>query len=100
MVYEVPKSQASIAQNRFEFAFPPAKKKYSIPLLKYLKPVVAMRVEDLNWREAIKVILDDCYPDDDLMAKFDEGEQFGAWLEAYHKASDFSLGESEASSDS
>lgn len=100
MVYEVPKSKASIAQNRFEFKVPSDRKTYSIPLLKFIRPATAVEIEPLSWREAVEAIYADSYAGESLLAKFDEGEQFEAWLAAYQEASGITLGESKASSDS
>lgn len=95
MVFEVPKSKASINQNRFEFKFPGSQKKYSVPLLKYIRPALALRFEEMTETEAIVAIFEEYFPGQDLFAKFESGEQFEAFMEAWQEASGITLGESE-----
>lgn len=100
MVYDVPKSKASIKQNRFEFRLPGEKKIRSVPLLQYVRPALALEFEDLDEKQAVRRLFDEVYPKEDLFAKFDDTEQFQAWLEAWGDASGVDLGESLASLDS
>ncbi len=93
----MPKSKASIAQNRFEFRLPGEKKVRSVPLLKYLKPSLAMEFEELDEKQAVRRLFEAVYPGEDLFAKFDDVEQFTAWLQAWGDASGVDLGESPAS---
>jgi len=99
-MYAVPKSKASLPENRFEFHFPPSKKKYSIPLLKFIRPVIAAEIADMGDAQASRHVLRAYFPDEDLLALFDDQDQFEDWVEAWKKASGIGLGESEASSDS
>lgn len=97
MVFEVPKSQASIGQNQFEFTLPGSKKKYSIPLAKYLKPSLAIEMAQ-NIPLSTKIILDHYAPGSfDL---FDSADQTEAFAAAWREASGIGLGESSASSNS
>lgn len=111
MVFEVPKSKSSIMQNRFEFKMPDGKK-YSIPLLEFIKPSLALKFNEVDVKVdadgnrmvdtkdaqmVVKVLFDAYFPDIDLFAVFDDSEQFGAWMLAWTDASGVSLGESEAS---
>lgn len=114
-VYEVPRSKASIKQNRFEFKMPDGKK-YSVPLLQYIKPSLAQKFDESDLsvdengnlvggdtKEAfdlIRLLLDTYFPEADLFAQFEDAEQFGAWMTAWGEASGVTLGESEASSES
>lgn len=100
MPFEIPKSQASIAQNRFEFTFPSSKKKYSLPLLKFIKPSLVRDLGTLDEIDGFCKILDAYYPDDDLLDKFEDADQFEAFLTAWKDESGVSLGESEDSTDS
>lgn len=101
MPFEVPKSKASLKQNRFEFNFPGEKKTYSLPLIKFLPPWLALRfkeatdVDEQTFRDLFDVIA----PGEDLFAKFDDSEQFEAFMSAWGEASGVTLGESEASAE-
>lgn len=99
-MYEVPKSQASIGQNRFEFKFPGSAKKYSIPLLKYLKPSLALEFDVMSPAEACAAVFDTYFPGQDLFAKFEDGGQFDSFMNAWQTASGIDLGESEGSPNS
>lgn len=98
MVFEIPKSKASINQNRFEFKFAGAAKKYSIPLLKFLRPSLALRFDDMTETEAIVAIFEEYFPGQDLFAKFEDGEQFEAFMTGWQEASGIDMGESSGSS--
>lgn len=100
MPFEIPKSQASIAQNRFEFTFPGSKKKYSLPLLKFIRPSLIRDIGQLDEMDGFSKILTEYYPNEDLFAKFDDADQFEAFIEAWKDESGVSLGESEDSTDS
>lgn len=95
MVFEIPKSKASIDQNRFKFKFPGERKTYSVPLMKYLKPSLAVQFEELSEVAAFKLIIDEYIPE--AFEKFDDVEQFEAFLEQWKSESGISVGESEAS---
>jgi len=97
MVYEVPKSQASIGQNRFEFTVPGSKKTFSIPLAKYIKPALAIEMA-ANPAISTKSLLDHYAQGSwELFESADQLEAFGA---AWREASGIGLGESSASSNS
>jgi hypothetical protein len=97
MVFEVPKSKASIAQNRFEFSIPGSRKTFSIPLAKFLKPALALEMA-AQPALATKAVLDHYAPGAfDLFESADQLEEFGA---AWREASGIGLGESSASSSS
>lgn len=96
-MYEVPKSKASINQNRFEFKFPGSPKKYSIPLLKFLRPQLALSFDRMTEMEAIVAVFEAYFPGEDLFGQFESAEQFEAFLNAWQEASGIDLGESEGS---
>jgi hypothetical protein len=97
MVYEVPKSRASIAQNRFAFKFAGSSKKYDVPLMKYIKPALAMKLERLSDAEVVVALFEEYFPGQNLFEKFEDSEQFEAFMLAWQEASGIELGESEAS---
>lgn len=99
-MFAVPKSRADLPENRFEFTFPGSRKKYSIPLLKFIRPTLAADIQLMGDVEATRHIINAYFPDEDLLAKFDDQDQFDAWIEAWRAESGIGLGESEASSDS
>ncbi len=53
MVFQVPKSKASIKQNRFEFQMPGSDKTYSIPLLKFIRPSLTVKIGELSEIEGL-----------------------------------------------
>lgn len=104
MAYQVPKSKASIKQNRFEFSIDG--KTYSVPLLKYLsgnKIEEIAAAEDKGGMASIVVSFsifgDKGTPAGDAVRTLDQ-DQLGELNDAYMKASGISVGESEASTDS
>src|SRR5437899_3089984 len=98
MVYQVPPSKASIKQNRFEFQIPGSKKTFSVPLLKFLKPSIALALEDASEIGAAKILFNEYLPE--AFPLFEDAEQLGSFLEAWKDASGIGVGESEASADS
>lgn len=98
MVYEVPKSKASLKQNRFEFRLPGSAKVYNVPLLKFLKPSIALKLADLSELEIAKQILDAYLPE--AVEKFDDADQLADFMGAWTEASGITPGESEASASS
>lgn len=109
--FEVPKSKASIRQNRFEFKMPDGKKR-SVPLLEFIKPELALKMAELEVRtspdgeqstdpketsEFVRLVFDTYYPEENLFGMFEDAEQFGAWMEAWTEASGVTPGESGAS---
>ena len=100
MVAEIPKSKASLKQNRFEFKFPGSTKTYTVPLLKYIKPALMAELEELNTQQSIVRLLGEYYPKESLFEKFEDAEQFEWFMDQWTAASGVSLGESEDSSSS
>lgn len=98
MTFTVPKSQASIAQNRFEFQFAGDRRKYSIPLLKFVKPELVLKFDELTETAAFRAIIDEYLPE--VFGKFESVDQLEAFLEEWKRQSGIDMGESEASSGS
>jgi hypothetical protein len=98
VVYQVPASKASIKQNRFEFQLPGSKKVHSVPLLKYLKPSLALELEEASELAAAKILFNEYLPE--AFPQFEDAEQLEAFLEAWKDASGIGVGESGASADS
>lgn len=104
MVYKVPKSKASIKQNRFEFDI--AGKVYDIPLMQYVSGGLVEQVAELEAKGGIAAISASYVffgpvgtPIGDAVRTLDS-EQMEALSKAYMEASNVSVGESEASTDS
>lgn len=99
MVYKVPKSKASIKQNRFEFEMPDdPDTTLSVPLLKYLKPSLVFELNGVDQAQALRRMLEEYHPD--IFDRFEDMEQMTDLYEAWAKESGIDLGESSASSDS
>lgn len=117
MVYEIPASKASIAQNRFKFKIPGEKKVYDLPLQQYINAdlrdrlgkaaAVVMRYKDSTDEptpeesalvQAIsREVLEHYVPD--LYSKLDN-DQVNELAKAWGEASKVSMGESSASAGS
>lgn len=95
MVFQVPASKASVKQNRFEFTFPGSKEVHSIPLMKFLKPAVALRLNGMSEADAGLLLLNDLLPD--VINEFEDTEQLEAFVNAWSEASGVTPGESPAS---
>lgn len=98
MPYEVPRSKKSLKQNRFEFILPGAKKVYSVPLLKFLKPDLVMELDTLSEGMAMRRLLQSEMPG--VLEKIDDLDQLVGLFDAWGKASGLDLGESSASPES
>lgn len=99
MVYEVPKSKASIKQNRFEFVMPDdPDTTLSVPLLKYLKPSLVFELNGVDQTQAVRRMLEEYHPD--IFDRFEDMTQITDLYEAWAAESGIELGESSASSDS
>jgi hypothetical protein len=98
MVFEVPKSQASIGQNRFEFSLPGSKKSFSIPLAKYIKPEIVVTLAETPDVRGTRALLEHYAPG--AWALFESNDQLEAFGAAWREASGIGLGESSASSNS
>lgn len=97
MVYEVPKSKASIGQNRFKFSIPGSEETFSIPLAKFIKPALAIVMAERPHR-ATKSVLDHYAPG--AFDLFEGNDQIDDFAKAWREASGIGLGESSASSSS
>lgn len=98
MVYEVPRSKASLKQNRFEFKLPGSAKVYSVPLLKFLKPSLALQLENASELAAARSLFAEYLPE--ALEHFEDGEQLSSFMQEWAAASGISVGESEASTSS
>lgn len=98
MVYEVPKGKSSLKQNRFEFKMPGRAKVYSVPLLQYMKPSLALKLDGLSEVEAARVLFAEYLPE--AFDQFEDGEQLQDFMAAWTEKSGVSPGESEASPES
>jgi hypothetical protein len=96
-MFEVPKSKKSLKQNQFEFKL--NGKTHSIPLMKYIKPAMMVRMMSVPQAEQVRILFQE-YVGADVFEEFDDMEQVEAWMEALQKASGIDEGESVASSDS
>lgn len=97
-VYRLPASKKSLKQNQFEFLLPDDDTLYSIPKLKYLKPSLAVKIEDLPLQEAVILLFEEFHPG--LFERFEDSEQFEHFTRAWALASGINLPESKPSSDS
>ncbi|MEV8134293.1 hypothetical protein [Microbacterium aurantiacum] len=98
MTYQVPASQASINQNRFEFTLPGSKKKYSIPQLRFLKPSLMRELDSsANKIDRVYMLLEHYHPN--LIDEFDGLDQVEAFYTAWAAASGITVGESSDSSE-
>lgn len=96
MAYQVPKSKASIKQNRFQFQIPGSTKVHELPLLKYLPIGIAARLEESSTlAETLEVFGETA----DIVGTLDS-EQLEALMAAWRAESGVTEGESPASSDS
>jgi hypothetical protein len=98
MAFQVPPSKASFKQNRFEFQLPGSRKVFSVPLLKYVKPSLAIELEEASELGAVKLLFGEYLPE--AFPLFEDGDQLGAFLDAWKEASGLGVGESGASADS
>jgi hypothetical protein len=98
MVFQVPPSKASIGQNRFEFQLPGDDQVFSLPLLKYVKPKVALSIETESRARAMVVLFQEYMPE--VLDRLEDAEQLTALFNGWVAASGVTLGESEGSSDS
>lgn len=96
MSFTVPASKKSIKQNRFEFTLDG--KKYDIPTLKFA-PVAAIEAFEDDRNVTAFVLMCDSDEAKEAIRSMD-GEQLGAFMEAYQEDSGVDVGESPASSGS
>lgn len=94
--FHVPRSKASIKQNRFQFTMPDDPKRvYDIPLLKYLPPKLAVEASELSEIAFTKLLFETYMPD--AFDQFEDSEQLQAFMAAWSEASNVTPGESSAS---
>jgi len=98
MVYQVPASQASIKQNRFEFTLPGSKKVYSVPKLQFIKPAIALQFNELSEVQIANLLFNEYLPE--VFPQIEDSSQLEALLGAWKEESGVGVGESEASADS
>ncbi|WP_025158910.1 hypothetical protein [Leifsonia aquatica] len=96
--FQVPKSKASKDQNRFIFTMPGNDREYSVPLLKFIKPALLLKFDQLSEIAAFASIVDAYLPD--VFDQFEDSTQFEVFMEQWKEESGIDLGESEASTDS
>lgn len=104
MTFVVPKSKASIKQNRFDFQI--GSKKFSVPLLKYIDGEKVDQMAEAEGKGGIAAIAaayglfgDPGTPAGIAVRTLDQ-EQLEALTNAYMEASGVTVGESSASTDS
>lgn len=99
MVFQVPPSQASVKQNRFEFQLPGSKKTYSVPKLQFIKPALALQFSELTEVQVANLLFAEYIPD--VFPLLEDATQLEALLGAWKEASEgVGVGESSASADS
>lgn len=97
-VYRLPASKKSLKQNQFEFQLVEDGPILSIPKLKFVKPALAVKIEELPLQQAVVLLFDHFHPG--LLDEFEDSEQFEHFTRAWAKASGISIPESKPSSDS
>jgi hypothetical protein len=113
MVYEVPASNASQKQNRFEFRVPGKRKVYDLPKVEFLRPALLKEIRDLaatigdaepNAEQSMALfdcqvaIFEHYVPG--FLELFDDQEQIADLVTAWQNESNVTLGESSASAES
>jgi hypothetical protein len=98
MVYTVPKSQASIAQNRFVFKMPGEAKQRSVPLLKFIKPSLVEALDGGEKFAVVRGLLDEYVPG--VYDQFEDMEQITDFYTEWAKQSGIDMGKSSDSTDS
>jgi hypothetical protein len=89
-MYQIPKSQASIKQNRFEFTVEGSDKTYSVPLLKFLPVASVIAFEDEKQLTGILLAAD---PATKKILESLTGEQLEGLTNAWAEESGISQGE-------
>lgn len=99
MVYEVPKSKASIEQNQWSFKLPGDRKTYKVPKLQFIKPSLMREMDSMTNRiDRVYALLEQYHPG--LVDNFDGLDQVEAFYTTWAEASGVTTGESSASSES
>lgn len=97
-VYRLPASKKSLKQNQFEFQLVEDGPVLSMPKLKFIRPKLAMEIEELPLQAAVLRLFEEFHPG--LIDQFEDAVQFEEFTRAWALASGISLGESKPSSDS
>jgi hypothetical protein len=97
-VYRLPASKKSLKQNQFEFQLVEDGPIYSIPKLKFVKPSLAVQIEDLPLQVAVVRLFDEFHPG--LFESFEDADQLEGFTRAWATASGINIPESKPSSDS
>lgn len=97
-IYRLPASKKSLAQNQFQFQLVEDGPVLSIPKLKYIKPSLAVKIEEMPLQQAVIALFDEFHPG--LFDEFEDSEQFEEFTRAWAKASGITIPESKPSSDS
>lgn len=97
-VFRLPASKKSLAQNQFQFQLVEDGPVLSIPKLKYIRPSLAVKIEEMPLQQALVLLFDEFHPG--LLDEFDDSEQFEAFTRAWAVASGITIPESKPSSDS
>jgi hypothetical protein len=106
MIYQVPASAATKKENRFEFRMPGSRKAYSLPLLQYIPPKLALDLPKIDESDPSSLIefmgkfLHRISPSMDILDLFEDQQQFMDFFQAWQDASTVSVGESQASASS
>lgn len=97
-VFRLPASKKSLDQNQFKFQLPGEDRVRSVPKLKFLRPSLAIRFQDMAIQDAVLELFGLFEPD--VIEKLDDMDQFEQLMVGWAKASGITLGESLPSSDS
>jgi hypothetical protein len=97
VVYEVPKSKASVEQNQWSFKMPGDRKTYKVPKLQFIKPSLMRQMDTMtNQIDRVYALLENYHPG--LVDNFDGLDQVQDFYEQWAKDSGITVGESSASS--
>lgn len=97
-IFRLPASKKSLAQNQFQFQLEEGGEVFSIPKLKFLKPSLAVEIEEMPLQKAVVHLFETFHPG--LFDTFEDSDQLEAFTLAWARASGINLGESKPSSDS
>jgi hypothetical protein len=99
VVYEVPKSKASIDQNQWSFKMPGDRKTYKVPKLQFMKPSLMRQMDAAQNRiDRVYALLEHYHPG--LVDSFEGLDQVEDFYTKWAEASGITAGESSASSES
>lgn len=97
-VYRLPASKKSLKQNQFEFQLVEDGPILSMPKLKFIRPKLAVEIEELPLQQAVLRLFEEFHPG--LIDQFEDSEQFEDFTRNWALASGIDLGKSKPSSDS